>query len=75
MNLDLDSVLKFLLLYFLFCLLQYIISLLGTVFDLAAAYLGVLLVDYQEKLDVEKDKKEELSCIGFQVPEREEEDE
>lgn len=68
MNLDLSSVLKFFSLYFLFCLLQYVISLLETVFNLITAYLGVKLVEYQEKLDAEEKKQQETSCIGFQIP-------
>ena len=68
MNLDLSSVLKFFSLYFLFCLLQYVISLLETVFNLITTYLGVKLVEYQEKLDSEEKKQQETSCIGFQIP-------
>lgn len=68
MILDLGSVVKFLLVYVLFCVIQYIVSLLSTVFDLISAYLACKLVDFQEKLDKEKEDKEEQNCIGFQIP-------
>lgn len=79
MILDLGSVVKFLLVYVLFCVIQYVVSLLSTVFDLISAYLACKLVDFQEKLDKEKEGKEEQNCIGFQIPtnstEEEEDDE
>lgn len=65
---DLDSVIKFLLIYLLFCFIQYFVSLLGTIFDLISAYLACKLVDFQEKLDAESEKESETNCIGFQAP-------
>ena len=67
MILDMSSILKFLALYFIFCILQYTISLLSSIFDVLAAYFAVLLVEFQEKLSNEKEKEQEEDCIGFKI--------
>lgn len=76
MNLDLGSIVNFLLVYFLFCFIQYLVGLMENVFELISAYLACKLVDYQEKLDTQSKEKESSTCIGFQVSNpTEEEDE
>ena len=67
-------VLQFLLLYFLFSLIQYVVALMGTIFDVLNALLGVKLVEYQSRFDTSDDSKE-VNCIGFQIPSVEEEEE
>ena len=73
MMLDMSSILKFLALYFIFCILQYTISLLSSIFDVLAAYFAVLLVEFQEKLSKEKEQEED--CIGFKISSDDEDEE
>ena len=76
MVLDMSSILKFLFLYFIFCILQYTVSLLSSVFDVLAAYFAVLLVDFQDKLAKEKEESDtDTDCIGFKCKEEGDEDE
>lgn len=72
---NVNSILWFLLLYFIFTCMQFLIQMISNLADLIVALIAYKVNEITSEINSDNsDEKESTECIGFQIPKIEEED-